>query len=211
MRDVARNEDEVERAVPGDLVRDVDVAALRILNVRYFHGGQSPAAPAVCANVAGGHAAEAELCSARGSLRRGQRRKRAASRRLRNPLHQNHAGKEGARGGTRGSPTGSSPAQHGEGRNRTGDTTVFSRVLYRLSYLAGAARSLASATQVDAPRGGASTNVPAGAAVPRTTQTSHYSADDFRASTAVPGPASSSRSSRKPRSSSSRRSRSART
>jgi hypothetical protein len=24
----------------------------------------------------------------------------------------------------------------GEGRNRTGDTTVFSRVLYRLSYLA---------------------------------------------------------------------------
>src|SRR5581483_5075769 len=27
---------------------------------------------------------------------------------------------------------------HGEGRNRTGDTTVFSRVLYRLSYLAAA-------------------------------------------------------------------------
>jgi hypothetical protein len=26
----------------------------------------------------------------------------------------------------------------GEGRNRTGDTTVFSRVLYRLSYLAAA-------------------------------------------------------------------------
>jgi CBS domain-containing protein len=26
---------------------------------------------------------------------------------------------------------------YGEGRNRTGDTTVFSRVLYRLSYLAG--------------------------------------------------------------------------
>jgi hypothetical protein len=25
---------------------------------------------------------------------------------------------------------------NGEGRNRTGDTTVFSRVLYRLSYLA---------------------------------------------------------------------------
>jgi hypothetical protein len=25
---------------------------------------------------------------------------------------------------------------HGEGRNRTGDTTVFSRVLYQLSYLA---------------------------------------------------------------------------
>ena len=25
----------------------------------------------------------------------------------------------------------------GEGRNRTGDTTVFSRVLYQLSYLAG--------------------------------------------------------------------------
>ena len=29
----------------------------------------------------------------------------------------------------------------GEGRNRTGDTTVFSRVLYRLSYLAGASQS----------------------------------------------------------------------
>jgi hypothetical protein len=27
-------------------------------------------------------------------------------------------------------------AKNGEGRNRTGDTTVFSRVLYRLSYLA---------------------------------------------------------------------------
>jgi hypothetical protein len=26
--------------------------------------------------------------------------------------------------------------EDGEGRNRTGDTTVFSRVLYRLSYLA---------------------------------------------------------------------------
>jgi hypothetical protein len=29
----------------------------------------------------------------------------------------------------------------GEGRNRTGDTTIFSRVLYQLSYLAAAARS----------------------------------------------------------------------
>ena len=29
----------------------------------------------------------------------------------------------------------------GEGRNRTGDTTVFSRVLYRLSYLAAAPQS----------------------------------------------------------------------
>ena len=29
----------------------------------------------------------------------------------------------------------------GEGRNRTGDTTVFSRVLYRLSYLARTAQS----------------------------------------------------------------------
>ena len=27
-------------------------------------------------------------------------------------------------------------SESGEGRNRTGDTTVFSRVLYRLSYLA---------------------------------------------------------------------------
>src|SRR5438105_2480554 len=31
------------------------------------------------------------------------------------------------------------PCESGEGRNRTGDTTVFSRVLYRLSYLAAAA------------------------------------------------------------------------
>jgi hypothetical protein len=29
-----------------------------------------------------------------------------------------------------------SPTVCGEGRNRTGDTTVFSRVLYQLSYLA---------------------------------------------------------------------------
>src|SRR4029079_458666 len=31
---------------------------------------------------------------------------------------------------------GARPAGSGEGRNRTGDTTVFSRVLYQLSYLA---------------------------------------------------------------------------
>jgi hypothetical protein len=36
---------------------------------------------------------------------------------------------------------------YGEGRNRTGDTTVFSRVLYRLSYLAEAT-SLALALRV---------------------------------------------------------------
>ena len=36
-------------------------------------------------------------------------------------------------------------AADGEGRNRTGDTTVFSRVLYQLSYLA-ARRSVARAT-----------------------------------------------------------------
>jgi hypothetical protein len=29
---------------------------------------------------------------------------------------------------------------NGEGQNRTGDTTIFSRVLYQLSYLAEAAR-----------------------------------------------------------------------
>jgi hypothetical protein len=38
------------------------------------------------------------------------------------------------------------PASSGEGRNRTGDTTIFSRVLYQLSYLAargdGSASSL---------------------------------------------------------------------
>jgi hypothetical protein len=31
--------------------------------------------------------------------------------------------------------------RHGEGRNRTGDTTIFSRVLYQLSYLAVAIAS----------------------------------------------------------------------
>ncbi len=31
--------------------------------------------------------------------------------------------------------------ENGEGRNRTGDTTVFSRVLYQLSYLARRAES----------------------------------------------------------------------
>jgi hypothetical protein len=31
---------------------------------------------------------------------------------------------------------GRTSSRSGEGRNRTGDTTVFSRVLYRLSYLA---------------------------------------------------------------------------
>jgi hypothetical protein len=35
----------------------------------------------------------------------------------------------------RGPGAGANPA-NGEGRNRTGDTTVFSRVLYQLSYLA---------------------------------------------------------------------------
>ena len=38
---------------------------------------------------------------------------------------------------------GRTSSRSGEGRNRTGDTTVFSRVLYQLSYLARAARSLA--------------------------------------------------------------------
>src|SRR4051794_32682842 len=31
------------------------------------------------------------------------------------------------------------PSRNGEGRNRTGDTTIFSRVLYQLSYLAARA------------------------------------------------------------------------
>jgi hypothetical protein len=32
---------------------------------------------------------------------------------------------------------GSRRGLNGEGQNRTGDTTIFSRVLYQLSYLAG--------------------------------------------------------------------------
>ena len=37
--------------------------------------------------------------------------------------------------------TGDAPQPgNGEGQNRTGDTTIFSRVLYQLSYLAEAAR-----------------------------------------------------------------------
>ncbi len=48
---------------------------------------------------------------------------------------------DGAGGFSCGNVTGgrTSAAGSGEGRNRTGDTTVFSRVLYRLSYLAAAA------------------------------------------------------------------------
>jgi hypothetical protein len=34
--------------------------------------------------------------------------------------------------------------RNGEGQNRTGDTTIFSRVLYQLSYLAGAQRLAAT-------------------------------------------------------------------
>jgi len=40
MRDVAGDEDKIERAFAADLVGDVDLAALRILNVRDFHGEQ---------------------------------------------------------------------------------------------------------------------------------------------------------------------------
>ena len=36
----------------------------------------------------------------------------------------------------------------GEGRNRTADTTIFSRVLYQLSYLAAAAKASASSVTV---------------------------------------------------------------
>jgi hypothetical protein len=36
--------------------------------------------------------------------------------------------------------SGASISRYGEGRNRTGDTTIFSRVLYQLSYLAAAGR-----------------------------------------------------------------------
>jgi hypothetical protein len=36
--------------------------------------------------------------------------------------------------------------QDGEGRNRTGDTTIFSRVLYQLSYLAAAVKRSARAS-----------------------------------------------------------------
>jgi hypothetical protein len=38
--------------------------------------------------------------------------------------------------GARRTLTSAYPREDGEGRNRTGDTTVFSRVLYQLSYLA---------------------------------------------------------------------------
>jgi hypothetical protein len=37
----------------------------------------------------------------------------------------------------------------GEGRNRTGDTTVFSRVLYRLSYLAAGDRVSDAVSSLD--------------------------------------------------------------
>ena len=43
-------------------------------------------------------------------------------------------------------PSTSRTSPNGEGRNRTGDTTIFSRVLYQLSYLAKAAGSGVTAT-----------------------------------------------------------------
>lgn len=46
MRDVAGNEDEIERAFAGDLVSNVDVAAPCVLDVRNFHGEQCPPDPA---------------------------------------------------------------------------------------------------------------------------------------------------------------------
>src|SRR5205823_2232807 len=58
------------------------------------------------------------------------------------PNRREGGGPRGNQGFTRESPPAPSGAQaHGEGRNRTGDTTVFSRVLYRLSYLAELAKS----------------------------------------------------------------------
>jgi hypothetical protein len=43
--------------------------------------------------------------------------------------------------GERWSPGRSWTSLDGEGQNRTGDTTIFSRVLYQLSYLAGGAKA----------------------------------------------------------------------
>jgi hypothetical protein len=45
MRDVARDEDEIERAFTRDLVGDVEVAAPCVLNVRDFQGEQCPPRP----------------------------------------------------------------------------------------------------------------------------------------------------------------------
>jgi hypothetical protein len=41
----------------------------------------------------------------------------------------------------------------GEGQNRTADTTIFSRVLYQLSYLAGGRKRLAAARNGESPAG----------------------------------------------------------
>lgn len=48
--------------------------------------------------------------------------------------------------------TASNLARNGEGRNRTGDTTVFSRVLYQLSYLAAAGKSSSGSEPIGAAR-----------------------------------------------------------
>ena len=45
----------------------------------------------------------------------------------------------------------SGPSLDGEGRNRTGDTTIFSRVLYQLSYLAARAGMVARSRQLQLP------------------------------------------------------------
>ena len=82
-------------------------------------------------------------------------RRRSARRNYPNPTfapievwHEVGAAGEPAAGGGRFEPSAaqrkrrgaSGRPPHGEGRNRTGDTTVFSRVLYQLSYLALAAK-----------------------------------------------------------------------
>src|SRR5206468_503833 len=98
------------------------------------------------------------------------------------------------------SEAGEAGRNDGEGRNRTGDTTVFSRVLYQLSYLAAAASVAGPARKKD---------VRAGATAPRTSSCARgYCDSPLRARNAVPEPASKSAKSVKPRWPSSRRNRS---
>ena len=70
-----------------------------------------------------------------------RRRDRQGGRgRVRLSVRKARAGEAGSLPETSGKRSGRG-GKHGEGRNRTGDTTVFSRVLYQLSYLAAGRQS----------------------------------------------------------------------
>src|SRR5204863_9194559 len=87
----------------------------------------------------------------------------------------------------------SAPSLDGEGQNRTADTTIFSRVLYQLSYLAGVGK--ASDERRDQ-GGGASRSRRLGARVPRASGGARRPPSPGPRRTPAPGPAPGSRAGR---------------